>query len=98
MKHHRWDRGRFPDEEVDPLRSAATLFDVFLVFCCGLMAALVMASGGSARFLKPPEEVKEGREIPELPESVRGAAGAGLQPLGQVFRDPATGKLYMVEE
>src|SRR4051812_34915016 len=41
--------------------------------------------------------VEKGRELPEMPEGLRGqAAGEGMQPVGQVFRDPKTGKLILV--
>ena len=41
--------------------------------------------------------VEKGRELAEMPEGLRGqAAGEGMQPVGQVFRDPKTGKLILV--
>jgi hypothetical protein len=41
--------------------------------------------------------VEQGRELTDLPEGLRGqAAGAGMTPVGQVYRDPKTGKLILV--
>jgi len=41
--------------------------------------------------------VEKGRELPEMPEGLRGqTSGEGMQPVGQVFRDPKTGKLILV--
>ena len=43
------------------------------------------------------EVVRKGRELTELPEGLRGQqAGEGMQPVGQVFKDPKTGKLILV--
>jgi hypothetical protein len=41
--------------------------------------------------------IEKGRELPEMPEGLRGqTAGEGMQPVGQVFKDPKTGKLILV--
>ena len=92
----RWGNSRFDAEEVDPLGPLANLVDIMLVFACGLIAALVLARGGAKEFFQKTEPVKAGREIPALPESLQGAGGEGLEPVGQVYRDPETGKLIMI--
>ena len=41
--------------------------------------------------------VEQGQELAELPEGMSGKeAGAGMEPVGQVYRDPKTGKLILV--
>jgi hypothetical protein len=101
----RWQRSRFDDAMEDPQTSLVNLVDIMLVFICGLVVALVSASrqgqtenqtdasapsGGQ-------EIVQKGRELAELPEGLRGQqAGEGMQPMGQVFKDPKTGKLILV--
>jgi hypothetical protein len=82
-----------------------------LVFCCGLIAALVLSWNlQSVLFTRTsPEErarlieavrravlLEKGKELREVPE-IQGQGGSGYQQVGTVFRDPRTGKLIMVE-
>ncbi|MEM6773605.1 MAG: hypothetical protein AAF640_02050 [Pseudomonadota bacterium] len=67
------------------------LADLMLVFAVGLIAALAASSGG--RVL--PEAVEAGAELPQLPGNAE-ADGNGLEAVGRVFRDPETGKLYVI--
>ncbi|MEM6794582.1 MAG: DUF2149 domain-containing protein [Acidobacteriota bacterium] len=96
MSGRRFDRSRFDDSEVDPLGPLANLVDIMLVFACGLIAALALARGGAESFFQQRDVVEKGRELPTLPESLSGGAGEGMEPVGQVFRDPETGKLILV--
>lgn len=84
---------RFDDRDEDPRASLVNLVDVMLVFACGLLAAL---AAGSQSALKPPQPVDKGREI-ERPAAGTGQAGAGYHRVGEVFRDPASGKLILIE-
>lgn len=84
---------RFDDTDEDPRASLVNLVDVMLVFACGLLAAL---AAGSQSALKPPQPVDKGREI-ERPAAGTGQAGAGYHRVGEVFRDPATGQLILIE-
>jgi hypothetical protein len=97
----RWSSARFDETPEDPQASLVNLVDIMLVFICGLIVALVSAqpvlnsraSGAEAG----KQVVEPGRELAELPEGLRGqAAGAGMEPVGQVYRDPKTGKLILV--
>ncbi|HSI22259.1 MAG TPA: hypothetical protein VK959_04480 [Methylophilaceae bacterium] len=85
---------RFDHDDEDPRAGLVNLVDVMLVFSCGLLAAL--AAGGHA-VLQPPREIVQGREIPAPPKA-SDAAGQGYQAVGQVYRDPKTGKLLLIEE
>lgn len=72
-----------------------------LVFICGLVVALVSAQRQSqaqqSTAAGARQVIEKGRELPEMPEGLRGqAAGEGMQSVGQVFRDPKTGKLILV--
>ncbi|MCG8589708.1 MAG: hypothetical protein MJE66_10495 [Proteobacteria bacterium] len=92
-----WDERRtrrFGGADHDPTHVLANLVDVMLVFACGLIVALAM-SGVDLQGAGHPE-VEAGREIPDLPVGMQGGAGAGFEPVGRVFRDPATGKLILV--
>lgn len=84
---------RFNHEDEDPRASLVNLVDVMLVFACGLLAAL---SAGQQSSLSRPQEVNKGREI-EAPSSGEQSAGKGYDAIGQVYRDPKTGKLYLIE-
>jgi hypothetical protein len=87
---------RFDDHDEDPRTSLVNLVDVMLVFACGLLAAL---AAGSQAALKQPVPVEKGRavELPERPASGAQDAGAGYDRVGEVFRDPKTGKLILIE-
>jgi hypothetical protein len=103
----RWQRSRFDDAMEDPQTSLVNLVDIMLVFICGLVVALVSASRqdqsgaegqtDASAASRGQQIVQTGRELAELPEGLRGQqAGEGLQPMGQVFKDPKTGKLILV--
>lgn len=97
----RWEQSRFDDSMEDPQTSLVNLVDIMLVFICGLVVALVSAQRQMQTDVDAAsagqEVVQKGRELTELPEGLRGQqAGEGMQPVGQVFKDPKTGKLILV--
>lgn len=101
----RWSSSRFDDTPEDPQSSLVNLVDIMLVFICGLIVALVSAQPQmTAKHQKTDtgtgeRVVEQGRELTEMPEGLRGKTeGNGMQPVGQVFRDPRTGKLILVGE
>lgn len=83
---------RFDDSDEDPRASLVNLVDVMLVFACGLIAAIA-GSNQSALQHKP---VEKGRQI-ERPVDGVTQAGSGYDRVGEVFRDPKTGQLVLVE-
>lgn len=102
-----WKRTRFDDTMEDPQTSLVNLVDIMLVFICGLVVALVSAQRQSQTQSSVQTQasaaagvrqvIEKGRELPEMPEGLRGqTAGEGMQPIGQVFKDPKTGKLILV--
>ncbi|WP_217474320.1 DUF2149 domain-containing protein [Stutzerimonas stutzeri] len=94
----RWRSSRFAAGDDDPLGPLANMVDVVLVFACGLIAALVAQTDLLERLdaAKQPVTVERGRELPRLPETQDGSSGKGLESVGQVYRDPATGKLILI--
>ena len=97
----RWSSARFDETPEDPQASLVNLVDIMLVFICGLIVALVSAQPQFATSTNAPagqqQIVEQGRELTEMPPGMRGqAAGAGMEPVGQVYRDPQTGKLILV--
>lgn len=94
----KWRRSAFLDSEEDPLGPLANLVDIILVFACGLIAALVAFSPELQQHFDAQREVSAGRELIEVPEAVQEKmqSGSGLESVGQVYRDPKTGKLILV--
>lgn len=100
-KLRRWEAGhdsqRFADSDVDPLGGLANLADLMLVFACGLLVSLAahhgLFEGRAAKISK----VEKGQSLAEMPVKADSAQGAGMQAVGQVYKDPKTGKLLLVE-
>lgn len=90
-------------EEVNPLEGAINIVDAMLVFACGLMLALVirydvdLAQVNGRVHLTPGEEVSQ--ETP-LRNDLIETAGEGrlYEKMGTVYKDPATGKLFMLTD
>ncbi|GGB79190.1 hypothetical protein GCM10011352_01040 [Marinobacterium zhoushanense] len=97
MNQH-WRRSRFDQEMDEPLGPLANLLDLMLVFACGLIAALVAQSPSLAEHFNSRQQISEGRELPTLPKGMEGKAGQGFEAVGQVYRDPETGKLILIGE
>lgn len=83
----------YANSDEDPRASLVNLVDVMLVFACGLLAALAAGSQGA---LTVPKPVEKGQEI-ERPAVGTTQGGAGYDRVGEVFRDPKTGKLVLIE-
>lgn len=90
---------RFENTSDEPLGPLANLLDLMLVFACGLIAALIAMSGQlQEQFYKESGQVVErGQELPQLPDA-GSAQGEGYESVGQVYRDPKTGKLILIGE
>lgn len=100
-----WQSSQFTEQDTDPLAGFANIMDVMLVFALGLMLALVAQSQElQKRFsidpsLKNKIEVTTGNELVDAPESISQAANGkanGMESLGQVYKDPKTGKLILI--
>jgi len=96
----KWRASAFQDAEEDPLGPLANLVDIILVFACGLIAALVAYSPDLQQHFGHLEQrdVTLGRELPTVPDGLdrERATGDGYETLGQVYRDPKTGKLILI--
>ena len=84
----------FLESEGSPMESIANIVDVMLVFACGLLLALVTVWNVDIG-LDRPDNVYEVSDVVEESQSV---SKDNLQEAGKVYRDPATGNLYFVEE
>ncbi len=105
-KKSSWQSSQFAEQDTDPLAGFANIMDVMLVFSLGLMLALVAQSPDLQRKIKlssvagnTGQPVTVGKELVEAPESMQQAlkdGAQGMQSLGQVYKDPKTGKLILV--
>lgn len=96
-----WQCGRFTEGDNDPLSGFANIMDVMLVFALGLMLALISQSQEMRQHFKidGKREVAEGRELIKAPEAIEkmiNGQANGMESLGQVYRDPESGKLILV--
>ena len=93
----------FSGEDADPMDGVANLADVMLVFACGLMLALItfwnVDVAGTQRSTEPAslEELTQTAEELERRESET-IDSEGLEEYGRVYRDPESGKLYILSE
>ena len=88
-------------ERFNPMEGMANLADVMLVFACGLIVALIfnwnVDVNSTQNAAVGPTEQKfevegiEGNNTQTLNEDT------GLEVMGTVYKDPATGKYYVVE-
>ncbi|MBU3070719.1 DUF2149 domain-containing protein [Aestuariicella sp. G3-2] len=98
----RWNSDRFSPADEEPLGPMANLLDLMLVFACGLIAALIaMSEQLQEHFQSELQDtqaktvIERGKELPNLPGD--GAVGGdGYESVGQVYRDPKTGKLILI--
>lgn len=88
-------RSRFDAGDDDPMGPLANLADIMLVFAVGLMVALAASSDGLEQASEGGVDVEAGRELPDVPTGA-GEAGSGYESVGQVYRDPETGRLIMI--
>ena len=107
-KKSSWQSSQFAEQDTDPLAGFANIMDVMLVFALGLMLALVAQSKelqekfsieSNKTEVTEVLEVSTGTELIEAPESLSNPANAkanGMESLGQVYKDPKTGKLILI--
>ena len=88
-------------EDVSPLEGAINIVDAMLVFACGLMLSLVMYWNVDLSRVGERINLNRGQEVtetPEIREDLIEAQGEGklYQKMGTVYKDPATGQLFML--
>jgi hypothetical protein len=106
----KWRSSSFDNQDEEPLGPLANLVDIMLVFACGLIAALVAQSGDLKQHFNieraaPMEQsvqqtIRQGKELTDVPDSLKNSVQGeeGYQSMGQVYKDPATGKLILISE
>ncbi|MGI6514988.1 MAG: DUF2149 domain-containing protein [Syntrophomonadales bacterium] len=95
-------RRRWRDEDINPLEGAINIVDAMLVFACGLMLALAInwnidLGVGQRVDLEKGQEVTDN---PEIRDDLIETQGAGklYERMGTVYKDPATGQLFMLTD
>lgn len=100
---NRFSSEHFSKEDDEPLCPLANLVDIILVFACGLIAALVALSPNLQEHFKVSTDTKvitQGKELVEIPKEIKEnmETKEGYKSLGQVYKDPKTGKLILISE
>jgi hypothetical protein len=88
-------------EEVDPLEGTTNIVDAMLVFACGLMLALAFYWNIDLGPIGDRVDLEQGREVTEaldFREDLIETQGQGelYERMGTVYKDPRTGKLFML--
>ena len=86
----------FLESEGSPMESIANIVDVMLVFACGLLLALVTVWNVDIGLDRP--DNNNMYEVSDVVEESQSVSKDNLQEAGKVYRDPATGNLYFIEE
>ena len=84
----------FLESEGSPMESIANIVDVMLVFACGLLLVLVTVWNVDIGLDRPDNMY----EVSDVVEGSQDVQKDNLQEAGKVYRDPATGNLYFIEE
>lgn len=89
-------------EEADPRVGLVNLADVMLVFAAGLMVALVtywnLDIAPQMTEVVQTENLSEVQGDIEEGQTTMSESGTGYEELGVVYRDPQTGKMYMMTQ
>ena len=88
-------------EDINPMEGVANLVDAMLVLACGLMLALIINWNVDVGSAGTTVELEQDQEVSELSGSGNGQVSemqSGYEEMGMVYRDPKTGKLYMVSD
>jgi hypothetical protein len=102
-----WRSSQFDSQEQEPLGPLANLIDIMLVFACGLIAALVALSPELGQHFQINKQENSaqvqpvnsvGKELTSTPQALKNKLQSqeGYQSMGQVYKDPQTGKLILI--
>lgn len=99
-----WKKGHFSeDHDNDPTSGLINVMDVMLVFALGLLIALISQNQDMQAHFNISEavDVQQGKELIEVPQAIKDASqgkqNQGLKSMGQVYQDPETGKLILIQ-
>ena len=99
---NRFSSDYFIKDDDEPLGPLANLVDIILVFACGLIAALVAISPNLQEHfnVENSQKINQGKELTTIPKNIKDSleSSSGFKSLGQVYKDPKTGKLVLISE
>lgn len=87
------------EDDFSPMEGVGNMADAMLVFACGLMVALILSWNINVTdqgIQKQPQEKYEVDSIEQNADTIDDESQ--LEEMGKVYRDPETGKYYVVEE
>ena len=93
---------RWRQEDINPLEGAINLVDAMLAFAWGLLLALAINWNVDLGF-RQRVNLEQGREmtdVPQIREDLIKTQGQGelYERIGTVYKDPATGQLFMLTD
>lgn len=92
---------RWRNEDINPLEGAINIVDAMLVFACGLMLALAI-NWNVDLGLGQRVDLEQGQAVdnPQIRDDLIETQGEGqlYERMGTVYRDPATGELFMLTD
>ena len=105
MKQHRSTRSRTfsissgLSEDINPQAYVANAVDCMLVLACGLMMALITFWNLDLPTVTEVQEEQELTELEDVEEFIDELENSGslFVERGQVYEDPTTGQLYLIE-
>lgn len=99
-------RRRSSRVEEDPMAGTSNLVDAMLVIAVGFLVFVIISWNMQAmidpdqniqeQMQKQVTEVDQGQQLNDTPDTSN-SSGQGYTEMGKVYKDPATGKLIMVE-
>ena len=88
-------------EEFSPMEGVGNMADVMLVFACGLLLALIMSwNVNVSETGKIQDNQQKKYEVQNIDQQANLEVNGEdeLEEMGTVYKDPKTGKYYVIEE
>ena len=90
--------------EEDPMAGTSNLVDAMLVIAVGFLVFVIISWNMQAMITddnpiqqsQQTTEIDQGQQLDQAPDTSN-SSGQGYTEMGKVYKDPATGKLIMVE-
>lgn len=90
------NRSTFSDD-FDPMSGLSNLSDVMLVFACGLMIAIVSFWNVDLSRVQDIIDQSELKEVTDVEQAIEnGDLSETMESMGAAYKDPETGKTYIV--
>ncbi|MBQ0041064.1 MAG: DUF2149 domain-containing protein [Clostridiales bacterium] len=87
------------EDDFSPMEGVGNMADAMLVFACGLIVALIVSWNVNVTdqgIQKQPQDKYEVNSIEQSADTIEDESQ--LEEMGKVYRDPKTGKYFVVEK